>query len=136
MKRIRVAQVALIALMGILTACSTLRPLSTGRTLDGYLAKDIVVVLSEPYSFKPGLVTHSLPMGTYTPCLEDDEGVYFQAPSKLLMEDFIQPRLYDGGLFFKDGVSTKVYEYMIINDRPTKVKLDLPSDKFRIERKK
>ncbi len=133
MIRIRVAQVALIGLMGILTACGSLRPLSTSRTLDGYLAKDIVVVLSDPYTFKPGLVKHSLPMGTYTPSMEDDEGVYFQAPSKLLIEDFIRPRLYDGGLFFKDGVSTKVYEYFVMNDRATKVKMDLPPDKFRIE---
>jgi hypothetical protein len=123
-----------IGLQAFLVACSTLRPLSATRTLDGYMAKDTIVVVPEACSFKPFLVTHTLPAGIYTPVLEDDDGVYFQSPSKLLLGDIWGPTLHDGGLFFKGGLSGNPYDYLIIENRRTHNKL--PSNfKFRIERK-
>lgn len=130
--------VCVFALLGLLTACSTIRPLSATRTIDGYPAKDIVVIVPEPYSFRPGLVTHTLPSGIYTPVLEDNDGIYFQSPSKLLLGDMFGPTLQDGGLVFKNGVSNDVYEYMIITTLGTgrHTKWKLPDDfKFRIEKK-
>ena len=133
LKRVPIALGTFIGLLGLLVGCSTLRPLSAGRTLDGYPARDISVVVSAPYSFKPGFVTHTLPAGTYNPVLEDDNGVYFQSSSKLLLGDVLGPTLHDGGLFFKGGVSTDVYEYIIVESRHSNWKL--PSDfKFRVER--
>lgn len=73
-------------------------------------------------------------MGTYTPVFEDDEGIYFQSPSKILFDDVFEPTLHDGGLFFKGGISTEVYDYVIVENRQSKWKL--PADfKFRIEKK-
>lgn len=131
--RMPIAASALIGLLILLVGCSTLRPLSTERTLDGYLAKSSSIIVLEAYSFKPGLVIHTLPAGTYTPILEDDHGIYYQSSSKLLLGDLFGPTLQDGGLFFKGGVLSEVYEYIIISGRHSKWKL--PSDfKFRVER--
>ena len=92
------------------------------------------MIVPEPYSFRPGLVLNTLPAGTYTPVLEDDDGVYFQSPTKLLVGDVFGPTLHDGGLFFERGTSKEVYEYVIVIHRHSKWKL--PSDfKFKIERK-
>ena len=133
-----ITSLALVVVISLLGACSTLRPLSAMRTLDGYPAKDVVVIVPEAYSFKPVLVTHTLPEGIYTPVLEDDEGIYYQSPSKLLLGDVLGPTLQDGGLFFKNGFSSEVYEYIIVTTfgagRHSKWKL--PDDfKFRIEKK-
>lgn len=127
---------ALMALVVLLVGCtSTLYQLSTGKTLDGYSAKDIRVVVPEPYSLMTGFVLMTLPAGTYTPKLESDKGVYFQSPSKILSgELFTSPVQVDGGLFFKGGVSTDVYLYIISQGNHSELKL--PSNfKFRVERK-
>jgi hypothetical protein len=101
--------------------------------LDGYPAKATTIVVLEAYSFTPGLVTHTLPAGTYSPVLEDDDGIYFQSSSKLLLGDMFGPTLHDGGIFFKSGVSTEVYDYMIIAGGHSNWKL--PGDfKFQINR--
>ena len=116
-----------------MVSCSSLRPLSPSRMLDKYEAKDVFVVVPDSFAFIPGLVTHTLPAGTYTPVFEDDEGIYFQCPSKILIGDIFGPTLHDGGLFFKGGISTEVYDYVIVNHRHTKWKM--PSDfKFKIEK--
>jgi hypothetical protein len=68
-------KVSFIAILAIVAACSTVRPLSTTRTLDGYPAKAMTIILLDAYSFKPGFVTHTLPAGTYAPVLEDNNGI-------------------------------------------------------------
>ena len=134
LKRIPIAPSALMGLLALLVGCSTLRPLSAEKTLDGYPARTTSIVVSEAYSFKPGLATHTLPAGTYTPVLEDDAGIYFQSPGKHLLGGVFGPTLHDGGLFFKGDVLTDVYEYIIIEGSHSKYKL--PGDfKFRVERK-
>ena len=116
-----------------LCGCSTIRPLSRQSTLNGYPAQEYRIIVLEPYSFRPGLVTLTLPGGTYLPTMEDDEGVYFQSPGKLFLGGMFGPTLHDGGLFFKGGASSDVYSYVIIHEEHTNSKL--PCDfKFRIER--
>jgi hypothetical protein len=122
-------------------SCSTFSPgdtLSPGKTLDGYPAKDIRIVVTEPYSFTPGLVAHTLPVGIYTPVkYDDDDGVYFQSPNKISISDFpvaeLGHTLINGGLLFKGGVSADVYEYI---GKSCTAEFKLPNDfKFRIEKK-
>jgi hypothetical protein len=125
----------LIFLVGILTSCSTVKPLSVERTINGYPVKDVVVVVPESYSFKPGFVTNTLPAGMYTPAFEDDQGIYFQSPGKLLIGDILGPTLHDGGIFFKNWDASQVYEYVISGNRPTKIKVP-KGLKYRIELKK
>jgi len=102
--------------------------------LDNYEAKDCLVVVPDSFAFQPVLVTHTLPAGTYIPVFEDNEGIYFQSPSKILIGDIFGPTLHDGGLFFKGGISTDVYDYVIVENRHSKWKIP-PHFKFRIEKK-
>ena len=127
-----------IGLLGFVVSCTTPRPLSPARTLDAYLVEDIHIIVPEPYSFRRGFLTDTLPAGTYVPAMEDDYGVYFFSPRELLIGGLLGPTPQDGGLYFEHGSSTNCYEYVIDsnrgNDRPLRWKL--PSDfKFRIERK-
>jgi len=122
--------IAIIALI----SCSTHKPLSKTATLDGQPARESIVVISEPYSFNHGLVTHTLPQGIYLPAFEDNDGVYYQSPSKLLLGGMFGPTLHDGGVFFKGGLSMNIYEYIIINNISTIVKLPIDF-KFTINKK-
>ncbi len=132
MKRAGLA--TLIGMVLVMTSCSSLRPLSSSRILDNYEVKNLVIVVPDSFVFTPGLVTHTLPAGTYTPAFEDDEGIYFQSPGKILIGDVFGPTLHDGGLFFKGGTSGEVYEYVIVGHRHSNWKL--PGDfKFKIEKK-
>ena len=133
LKRIAIASSGLMGLLALLVGCSTLRPLWEGKGLDGYPARSTRVIVSEAYTFKPGLMTHTLPAGTYTFVLEDYNGAFFQSPSKLLLSGVTGTTQDDGGLLFKGGVSTEVYEYIVTEGSYSLRKL--PSDfKFRIER--
>ena len=132
--RIPIGPVVLLGLLALLVGCSTLRPLSADKVFDGHPVKTTSVVVPADFSFKAGLVTHTLPAGTYTPVLEDDHGIYFQSPRKHLMGGLFGPTLYDGGLFFKGDGQTDVYEYLIIEGSHSTYKL--PEDfKFSVESK-
>ena len=133
--RLALAPPALMGLLAVLVGCGTLRPLWAGKGLDGYPARTTSVVVSEAYSFTPGLMTHTLPAGTYRFVLEDRDGVFFQSPSKLLLAGPTGTALDDGGLFFKGGALTDVYEYIISSEGYYTLR-KLPSDfKFSVERK-
>ncbi len=135
LKRIVIAPTALMGLLALLVGCHTLRPLWEPRGLDGYPAKRITITVPETYSFTPGTMTHTLPAGTYSFLLENYDGVFFQSPDKLVIAGQTGPTLGDGGLFFKEGVSTDIYEY-IINSQGYYTLRKLPEDfKFSVERK-
>ncbi len=135
LKRIAIAPTALMGLLALLVGCSTLRTLWEGKGLDGYPAKATSIAVPEAYTFTPGAMTHTLPAGTYSFVLENYDGVFFQSPSKLLLAGSTGTTLGDGGLFFKGGASTDVYEY-IINSQGYYTLRKLPGDfKFSVERK-
>ena len=134
LKRLAIAPPALIGLLALLVGCGTLRPLWEGKGLDGYPARTTSVVVSEAYSFTPGIMTHTLPAGTYSFVLENHDGVFFQSPSKILLAGSTGTTLGDGGLFFKGGALTDIYEYIISEGYYTLRKQ--PGDfKFSVERK-
>jgi hypothetical protein len=125
--------------LSLVSGCSTIRPVSASATLDGQRAKDIRVVLSEPYSYTPSgllMAAQTLPAGNYTAFLEDDDGVYFQSPVKILFYNSLKPTtVQDGGVFFKGGQSNQAYEFIFENNQPEYANLKLPSDfKFRVEK--
>ncbi len=135
LKGIAIAPTALIGLLALLVGCNTLRPLWEGKGLDGYPAKNISIVVPETYSFTPGTMTHTLPAGTYSFVSENYEGVFFQSPNKISLAGQTGTSLGDGGLFFKEGASTDIYEY-IINSQGYYTLRKLPEDfKFSVERK-
>ena len=132
--RIAVAPPALLGLLALLVGCSTLRAVWEGKGLDGYPARKTSIVVAEAYSFTPGTTTHTLPAGTYRFVLETQDGVFFRSPSTLVRSGSSGTTLGDGGLFFKEGVLSDIYEYNIYGEGDYTLR-KLPTDfKFRIER--
>ena len=89
-------------------------------------AQDVRVILSSPFSFKHLLVTYTIPAGRYDPAWEDDSGVYFQAPGKILASDIVTPFLYDGGLYFRTNGPAEIDAYVLVRNQP--LFIALPTD--------
>ena len=74
-----------IMFMLLLNGCGTARPLNSSTTIGVFLAKDVVILVPESYTFTPVIASHTLLAGRYTPLMEDEEGVFFQSPSKIYL---------------------------------------------------
>jgi hypothetical protein len=87
-----------------LTGCATMRPISSPPPVPK-------IVLSAPFSavaFHGGIPVPFrilLPAGEYRPLYEDDESYYYQAPSKIVVND-PSSFLYDGGVCVLRGSTT------------------------------
>jgi|SRR5579859_164310 len=118
--------------LAALSSCATYRPISSDRSLNGVPVTDLVVVLEKPYSFRPGYVMNTLPAGIYRPAFEDDNGVYFQCPTKVIIEDVVGSTVHDGGVYIKFTAEHEPYYYVGIS-RPANFRL--PRDfQFKLER--
>lgn len=116
-----VSRRSLIALGGALAllvfpgCAASMRPLSSAPPR----AK---IVLPAPFTVTaiagilPPLPYHViLPAGEYHPLYEDDQAYYFQAPSKLVINDF-GSSLYDGGIYVLRGSTAPRGWYYIDRD--------------------
>jgi len=56
-----------------------------------------------------------LPAGEYRPLYEDDQVYYYQAPSKVVVND-LTSLLYDGGIYVQRGSTTPAGWYYICAD--------------------
>ena len=108
--RLAILTVALV----VLSSCANYRPVSSNRGLNGFPGAGLVVVLEKPFSFRPGLVVNTLPAGTYRPAFEDEDGIYFQAPTKVIIGDIVGSTLHDGGVYIKFAAATEPYYYVLI----------------------
>lgn len=71
------------------------------------------IVLDQATEFGFGLGTKlTMPAGEYKPALEDKNGYYYQAPSKLAARDIFS-YVADGGLFVRRGDRTPTRWYAI-----------------------
>ena len=136
-QRFAYALIKLLLLSGVVfslaAACTPARPVAVGAQLAGRPVQQITIVVPSPFSFTPGLVSHTLPAGRYTPALEDDEGIYFQSPSKITVGDLLGNTFHDGGLYLKKDGSREMYEWLIIRERQSpKFKLP-PSFQYSVE---
>lgn len=110
-----------------LSACSSVRPITGHPIIGGKKAE--AVVLAAPFSFQHLLVTYTLPAGRYLPAMEDDSGVYFEAPRKILASEVLTASafFYDGGLYFRThGGLPEIDEYVLVRNQPLFV--TLPAD--------
>ena len=76
---------------------------------------NLVIFVPESYSFRYGFNKLSLPEGAYRPVLEDEEGVYFESPSKVMSN----AGLHDGGIYIKHTSAQEPYFYMTIPQTTT-----------------
>jgi len=94
-----------LAMLVMLAGCATMRPLSSKPPLPR-------IVLGAAFDVRawsgmlPPLPFHViLPAGEYRPLYEDDQAYYFQAPTKLVVND-LGSALWDGGIYVQRGTTT------------------------------
>ncbi len=99
------ASLALTAL--VLSGCATVQLQPPSGLIGGISATHARVVLRADQDVRTHLnVSYLLPAGEYRPVMENETGVYFEAPSKVFMrETFLTARLpnkpFDGGIFLE-----------------------------------
>jgi hypothetical protein len=105
------ASLAIITTAG----CSTLRPLSSKPPVPR-------IVLSSPFTYSewhgvlpPTKFSVILPAGEYRPLYEDDQFYYYQAPSKVVVND-LSSSLLDGGMYVPRGATAPRGWYFVMVD--------------------
>lgn len=70
-----------------------------------------------------GNIDYILPAGEYRPAVQDETGIYFEAPSKVIMKEnflgiHLPGRPYDGGIFLErnNPQSAKIYHVVPANE--------------------
>jgi hypothetical protein len=101
--------------MFTLAGCATMRPISSPPPV----AK---IVLAAPFStsawaglLPPIPYSVILPPGEYHPLYEDDQYYYYQAPSKVVVNE-LGSSMYDGGIYVLRGTTTPRGWYYICAD--------------------
>jgi hypothetical protein len=99
----------------VLLGCATLRPISSPPPR----AK---MVLGAPFTssgwnglLPPIKYSVILPPGEYRPLYEDDQYYYYQAPSKVVVND-LSSLMFDGGIYVARGTTTPRGWYYIDQD--------------------
>jgi hypothetical protein len=100
----------------LLTGCgATMRPISSTPPVPA-------IVLRSSYDARgvagllPPVPFHViLPSGEYRPLYEDDQSYYYQAPTKLVVND-LTSLLYDGGIYVQRGTTRPTGWYYICDD--------------------
>ena len=103
-----------------------LRPVGPNSQVQGQPALTTAIVVPRAFTFRPGLVTNTLPDGRYVPTMEDDVGIYFRAPSSLFIGDVVGYGVYEGGLYYNRTSPNEIYEYIVVQNRSTPLPLRLP----------
>jgi hypothetical protein len=103
--------------------------LGPAALIDGRLARQVVLVVPTRYAFKLGwLERYELAAGRYTATMEDDEGVYFQSPEKVVVSILgLGTRTVDGGVYVARGHPDKATLYFD-NGRDQLDERNLPRD--------
>jgi hypothetical protein len=90
----------------VLPGCASMRVLSSAPPVKA-------IVVEKPLEFTFGLGTKlTMPVGDYKPVMEDNNGYYYQAPSKLVARDIFS-YVADGGLYVKRGETNPCRWYAI-----------------------
>ena len=120
-----VAAALVIAASLLLSGCASTQVLSSTPPVKGF-------VLEKPSQFSFGLGTKiTIPAGEYKPVMEDNDGYYYQAPTKVVARDIFS-YVADGGLYLRRDETTPSRWYAI--DEHNSIKTGkLPKD-FQVKR--
>jgi hypothetical protein len=102
--RHHVSFLAAVLAVVALTACSSLRPITSDPPASA-------VLLFAPFSIEQ-FSKATFPSGEYRALYEDDGGYYYQAPTKIVANALFS-YLYDGGLYVKRG-ATEPTDWFVI----------------------
>ncbi|HEX4266086.1 MAG TPA: hypothetical protein VH597_17250 [Verrucomicrobiae bacterium] len=106
--------------LALLPGCASMRVLSSTPPVKAF-------VLEKPAEFTFGLGTKvTFPAGEYKPVMEDNDGYYYQAPSKVVARDLFS-YVADGGLYLRRAEMVPTRWYVIDQQNYTKTG-KLPKD--------
>jgi hypothetical protein len=118
-KTCAIAALAVVT-VSMLTGCASMRVLTSTPPVKAF-------VLEKPAEFTFGLGTKlTLPAGEYKPVMEDNNGYYYQAPTKIVARDIFS-YVADGGVYLRRDESTPSHWYAIDQQNYTKMG-KLPKD--------
>jgi hypothetical protein len=119
MRSLPVLLLSLGAILLVGCAGTVVRPPS--GTIGGIPAPKSKVVLRQQQEIKMASnVRYVLPAGDYRPAVEDETGVYYEAPSKVIMnENFLgmnlRGRPFDGGIFLERNNPQVAKIYLMVS---------------------
>lgn len=121
-----------------LTGCASLTKSFSARTLRTEPAIS-AVILAEPYTIKApsvfGRERLTLPAGRYSPLQEDDEGVYYFAPSPTTARGLIPIKMRGrGGIYLTRGTPPKALYFRMGDGDMALPYIDAPDEPLDIFR--
>jgi hypothetical protein len=102
------AVILLITLLG--AGCSSVRQDSSPRPISSK-PPESAIVFSAPVTVRDQTATDTFPAGKYRPLYEDRGGYYFEALTKILVDD-VAVFAYDGGLYVARGTTEPTRWYV------------------------
>ena len=103
-----IAVILLVALLG--ASCSSLRQDSSLRPISSK-PPESAIVLSAPVTVRDQTATDTFPAGKYRPLYEDRGGYYFEAPTKVVVDD-VAVFAHEGGLYVARGATEPTRWYV------------------------
>jgi hypothetical protein len=103
--------VSAVLLLWTITGCSALHPGSEIRTVTGNSSIAAIELVSPTTVSHEGAIT-TFPSGKYRAAFEDDHGYYFEAPSKIFVDD-VAVYAYEGGVYMEKGKTVPTQWYIV-----------------------
>jgi hypothetical protein len=104
----KIAVIFLVVLLG--AGCSSLQQDLSPRPISSK-PPESAIVLSATVTVRDETATDTFPAGKYRPLYEDRGGYYFEAPTKVLVDD-VAVFAYDGGLYVARGATAPTHWYV------------------------
>ena len=95
----------------VTTGCSSLHKQSSFRAVASQPPASAIELIKPATVTEEGAIT-TFPAGKYRPMYEDDHGYYFEAPSKVIVDD-VGVYGFDGGVYIQRGKTAPSEWYLI-----------------------
>ena len=106
--RDKIAAILFVVLLEV--SCSSLRQDSSFGPISSKPPAS-AIILTAPVTVGDQTATDTFPAGKYRPLYEDRGGYYFEAPSKVLVDD-VAVFAYDGGVYVARGATEPTHWYV------------------------
>src|SRR4029077_7908556 len=105
----KIAVILLVVLLG--PGCGSFQQDSSSRPISSK-PPESAIVLSAPVTVGDQTATDTFPAGKYRPRYQDRGGYYFEAPTKVLVDD-VAVFAYEGGVYVENGATEPTRWYVI-----------------------
>ena len=103
--------VAILFVVLLAVSCSSLRQGSSFGPISSKPPAS-AILLTAPATVRDQTATDTFPAGKYRPRYEDRGGYYFEAPTKILVDD-VAVFAYEGGIYVEKGATAPTRWYVI-----------------------